>query len=75
VRGFFERRGREGFAEGAEKKIPKKFKMKIEDINLNFLQFFCIPFDPFVFFCALRETFAPFAFKKSPYWYSNSLGV
>jgi hypothetical protein len=24
--GFFERRGRKGFAEGAEKKIPKKYK-------------------------------------------------
>jgi hypothetical protein len=29
MRGFFERRGREGFAKGAKKKIQNKYKKEI----------------------------------------------
>jgi hypothetical protein len=57
IRGFFERRGRKGFAEGAEKKIPKKYKNLEKDKeekkksnlyewhtkSFQFSELFCIP--------------------------------
>jgi hypothetical protein len=67
-------------AEGAKvsqrtqkRKYKKKTKMKALGTNrfyksrflsFFFFYFFCLLF---VFFCALCETFAPSAFKKSPY--------
>jgi hypothetical protein len=53
----------------AQKKEAKMEAKKTEEIEFNcyfYLYFskFCIPF--FDFFCVLRVTFAPFAFKKSP---------
>jgi hypothetical protein len=82
IRGFFERRGREGFAEYAEKKIPKKYKnlkkktkrrrkkncfYELHIKSFKFSEFFVFIFVfSFDSFCALCETFAPSAFKKSP---------
>ena len=74
--GKFERRGREGFAKGAkkdkeDKKVKdKRQKKKIRKPNLKY--FLCksreliFVFFWYFLFCALCETFAPSAFKKSP---------
>jgi hypothetical protein len=64
-RRIFERRGREGFAESAKKKIPKKYKNEL-------ILFFCYLnkfwlFFSFVFFCALCESLALSAFKNPPH--------
>jgi hypothetical protein len=72
IRGFFERRGREGYAESAEG-IPKKErrtakilrKKRIAKINKTsavYLNIFWYFF--FIFFCNLCATFASSAFKK-----------
>jgi hypothetical protein len=64
---LFERRGREGCAENAEKyqRIPKKEKKENE--TKNFLKIFLMYFlFSLSSFCALCETFAPSAFKNSP---------
>jgi hypothetical protein len=74
-RGFFERRGREGFAKCAEKKyqkIPKNIKIKDKtsrefmDLASYFLYFlYFLVFLLSIFFCELCETSAPSAFKNS----------
>jgi hypothetical protein len=68
----FERRGREGFAKGAKKKIQKK-SQKINTFyifNVSAVFFGVLIFSSFlslffVFFCVLCESFAPSAFKNS----------
>jgi hypothetical protein len=68
-RGFFERRGREGFAKGAKKentKIKPKIKYCLHQSKLIALSWnfnFVFLFSD-VFFCALCETFARSAFKN-----------
>jgi hypothetical protein len=75
MRGFFERRGREGYAKGAkeEKKKRRKKKEKQDEIKkankaqINPLKHIFLILNFFGFlFCALCVTFAPSAFKKSP---------
>jgi hypothetical protein len=67
IRGLFERRGREGFAENAKREYKNKTK-NTKEFNAKqpklFFKFWLFIFSDF--FCALCETFAPSAFKKSP---------
>jgi hypothetical protein len=56
-------------AEKKYKKVPKKYQkifLNFKKLFSNCITVFSILYSYLVFFCALYESFAPSAFKKSP---------